>query len=287
MDTYSDHLDVVNSVLSLAYNLESYPNHLFKAGYSISRIEPRFNVNGTLNPDILFTSQNRGLLCECKSGEQHVGPNLHRYSEITTRHLIEKGIDILKEPFILDVGIFGKRNLELLKDRLEKDGINYPQVMIDEIIQRRYGDNFKDNKLKKFFNEPIAVNGQPLNILKFSVDSSDKKIAPFIFNSLIAWSVLGRKAFTPRELAENSIDTLWNSMDTKLQHALTKKIKNFLRYCKSRELSAYLQNRDDVWTIEINDHWKSRKRFSEDCDKLIKNLDQVSIWEYISNGDES
>jgi len=287
MDTYSDHLDVVNSVLSLAYNLESYPNHLFKAGYSISRIEPRFNVNGTLNPDILFTSPNRGLLCECKSGGQHIGPNLHRYSEITTRHLIEKGIDILKEPFILDVGIFGKRNLELLKDRLKKDGINYPQVMIDEIIQRRYGDNFKDKKLKTFFNEPVAVYGQPLNILKFSVDRSDKKIAPFIFNSLIAWSVLGRKTFTPRELAENSIDTLWNSMDTKLQQALTKKIKNFLRYCKSRELSAYLQNRDDVWTIEINDHWKSRKRFSEDCDKLIENLAQVSIWEYISNGDES
>ena len=44
-----DLLDVMNSVLSLAYNLESYPHHLYKAGYSISRIEPRFNVDGGVN----------------------------------------------------------------------------------------------------------------------------------------------------------------------------------------------------------------------------------------------
>ncbi|MBU4076955.1 MAG: hypothetical protein KKI06_09660, partial [Euryarchaeota archaeon] len=64
-----DHLDVINSVLSLAFNLESYPNHLYKAGYHISRIEPQFNVNGTLNPDIFFISDERGLFCECKSHE--------------------------------------------------------------------------------------------------------------------------------------------------------------------------------------------------------------------------
>ena len=89
-----DHLDVINSVLSLAYNLESYPNHLYRAGYRISRIEPRFNVNGTLNPDILFMSDKRGLFCECKSGGYYTGQNTELYQRITTRHLVEKGIDI-------------------------------------------------------------------------------------------------------------------------------------------------------------------------------------------------
>jgi hypothetical protein len=39
MEASFDHLDVINSVLSLAYNLKSYPNHLYMAGYRISRIE--------------------------------------------------------------------------------------------------------------------------------------------------------------------------------------------------------------------------------------------------------
>ena len=105
-----DHLDVINSVLSLAYNLESYPNHLHRAGYRISRIEPRFNISGigALNPDILFMSDERGLFCECKSGKYYTGQNLKLYQGITTRHLIEKGIDIPAENLELDVGIFGR-----------------------------------------------------------------------------------------------------------------------------------------------------------------------------------
>jgi hypothetical protein len=73
MEASFDHLDVINSVLSLAYNLESYPNHLYRAGYRISRIEPRFKVSGigTPNPDILFMSDEWGLFCECKSGEYY------------------------------------------------------------------------------------------------------------------------------------------------------------------------------------------------------------------------
>ena len=91
-----DHLGVINSVLSLAYNLKSYPNHLHRAGYKISGIEPRFNVSGigALNPDILFMSDECGLFCECKSGEYYTGQNLKLYQGITIRHFVEKGIDI-------------------------------------------------------------------------------------------------------------------------------------------------------------------------------------------------
>ncbi len=78
MEASFDHLDVINSVLSLAYNLKSYPNHLHRAGYKISRIEPRFNVSGigALNPDILFMSDERGLFCECKSGEYYTNKSI-------------------------------------------------------------------------------------------------------------------------------------------------------------------------------------------------------------------
>jgi len=70
MESSFDHLDVINSVLSLSYNLESYPNHLYRAGYRISRIEPRFNISGigAPNPDILFMSGERDYFVNAKAG---------------------------------------------------------------------------------------------------------------------------------------------------------------------------------------------------------------------------
>lgn len=271
---------MINSVLSLAFNLESYPNHLYKAGYHISRIEPQFNVNGTLNPDIFFISDERGLFCECKSGEFFIGNNLKQYDKITIRNLVEKGIDVPKESMEFDVAIFGKENIESLKDRLAEKGITYPQVVIDEFIQKRYGDDFKDPVLHKLFNEPVKINSKPLLILKFVEDSSFKKIAPFIFNTLMARSVSKQIAFTSRELTEESLGEIWDNLDRDLQKSLNGKVKKFLRHCRIRGLGEYLSNREDIWTIEINDRWNSRKKFSNDCSRLIQKLDQKELWDF-------
>ncbi|MFA4957019.1 MAG: hypothetical protein WC556_08630 [Candidatus Methanoperedens sp.] len=275
-----DHLDVINSVLSLAFNLESYPNHLYKAGYHISRIEPQFNVNGTLNPDIFFISDERGLFCECKSDEYFIGNNLKQYQKITIRNLVEKGIDVPKEEMEFDVGIFGKENIESLKDRLAEKGITYPQVVIDEFIQKRYGDDFKDPVLRELFSEPVKINSKPLLIIKFVEDSPFKKIAPFIFNTLMSRSVSRRTTFTSRELTEESLGEIWDHLDKDLQKSLNGKIRRFLKHCKSHELNDYLSNREDVWIIEINEHWKSRKKFSDDCNRLMGNLSQKILFDF-------
>ena len=280
-----DHLDVINSVLSLAYNLESYPNHLYRAGYRISRIEPRFNVNGTLNPDILFMSDERGLFCECKSGGYYTGQNTELYQRITTRHLVEKGIDIPTENLELDVGIFGRGNMDALADRLQAEGITYPQVMMDEFIRKVSGDDFKDPVLHDLFREPVRIHGKPLTILKFSEDSSFKKIAPHIFNTLMARSVSGRIEFTSRDLAGDSLEEIWDHLDRKSQKILSGKVKSFLKHCKTGGLGEYLSNREDVWTIDINDHWKSRKKFSDDCNRLMGNLDQKTLWDFVGFGE--
>lgn len=275
-----DHLDVINSVLSLAYNLESYPNHLYKAGYRISRIEPQFNVNRTLNPDILFISNDRGLFCECKSGEFHTGNNLKTYQNITTRNLVEKGIDVTNENLEFDVGIFGKKNIEVLKDKLQEKGITFPQVVIDEFIQKKFGDDFKDAILQELFNKPLKIERKPMVILKFSKDSSVKKIAPFIFSTLMSRSVSKQTAFTSRELTEESLGDIWDNLDKDLQKSLNGKVRKFLKHCKSHELKDYLSNNEDIWKIEINEHWKSRKKFSDDCDLLIQNLRQKILFDF-------
>lgn len=72
----SEHLFLVNSVLSLSYNLESYPNLLHKAGYKIVSIEPQFKINGSANPDLIFMSEENVLIAECKGGEYYIGTNL-------------------------------------------------------------------------------------------------------------------------------------------------------------------------------------------------------------------
>lgn len=165
----------MNAVLSLAFNLESYPSCLYEAGYTISMIEPRFNINGGINPDILFISGEKGLFAECKGGEYYIGTNLEKYDQINTRHLVEKGIDITVKIIELDVAIFGKENLEALKEILEKEKITYPQVVMNKFIQKKYGNDFKDPVLQKLFSDPIEIKGKPLTILRFSKESSLKK----------------------------------------------------------------------------------------------------------------
>ena len=275
-----DHLDVMNSVLSLAYNLESYPHHLYKAGYSISRIEPRFNVDGGVNPDILFMSDERGLFAECKSGEYYIGGNLGRYDHISTRNLVEKGIDIRSESIELDVGIFGKENMESLQEKLEEKGITYPQVIMDGIIQKKYGEDFKDTTLKTLFAEPVEIKGSPLLILKFAEDSPPEKIAPFIFQALMARSISGKIEFTTRELTEEVMTEIWENLDSKLRTTLSGNVGELLRICKNKHLRPYLSKKDEIWEIRINYHWKSRDRFSKDCDLTLKSLSQMTLFDF-------
>jgi len=278
----SDHLYLMNSVLSLAYNLESYPNHLFKAGYQISRIEPKIKVEGLLSPDIFFISNTIGLFAECKTGRYQIGLNLKKYQHINVRHLIEKGIDIPSEDFELDVAIFGYNNMNALKDKLSEEDINYPQVIIDKYIHKKYGRDFKDNVLTNLFREPAEIKGKPLIILKFDEDSPQEKIAPYVFQALMARSVESRDTFTTRDFTEDLIGDIWNSLDSKLQKALVNKVRSLLSFCKNqRELKNYLFKREDIWTIKIKDHWKSKKKFSKDCEKVMGKLNQYTLIDFI------
>lgn len=275
-----DHLDVINAVLSLAYNLESYPNHLYVAGYRISRIDPRFDVNGGVNPDILFMSRERGLFAECKAGEYYTGANIGKYEQINLRHLVEKGIDIPAEIVELDVGIFGKENLESLKEKLKDEGITYPQVIMDTVIQKKYGDDFKDPNLRDLFDKSVEIKGKPLIILKFSEDSSLNRIAPYIFQTLAARSASGRTEFTTRELTEESLGEIWNNLDRELKKRLSNKVGKFLRFCRRNHLRPYLSKEKGTWTIRINDHWKSRNRFRKDFQEVVKSLDQKTLFDF-------
>ena len=280
MDQYFDHLDVINGVLGLACNLESYPNHLFKAGYKIARIEPKFNVGGTINPDILFISDNMGLFAECKSGEHKTGANLSRYDSIQLRHLIEKGIDISDENMALDVGIFGKDNLIKLKQKLLEEGIDYSQVILSSEIKKVHGRSFKDPLLENLFSDSVVVKSKPPLMLRFTEGSSFKRIAPYVFNTLMSRSLSGKTQFKVQEITAEIVGEIWDKLDKNLKKAMVKKMKRFLNICKKENLKDYLQNNKDLWVITIGDHWKSRKKFSDDCNRLINGLKQKKLFDF-------
>lgn len=270
----------MNAVLSLAFNLESYPNHLYKAGYSISLIEPRLSVDGGINPDILFMSETRGLFAECKGATFYIGANLEKYDQITLRHLVEKGIDISTELLELDVGIFGKENLEFLKERLESQGIDYPQVILNHVIQKKYGRDFKDPRLQSLFSIPVEIKGKPLNVMRFAPDSSLKKIAPYVFQTLISRILNGNTEFTTRELAGETLGEIREYLDSQLVKALSSKMGEFLRTCRKTHLRKYLSKDGETWRIRVNDHWKSRNRFRQDCQKVVEDLDQTTLFDF-------
>ncbi len=287
-DSSSNHLNTINAVLSLAYNLESYPNHLFEAGYRISRIEPKLSIRipgytkpKKVEPDIIFMSDKRALIAECKTGKYKTGSNLKNYSSISITQLARKGIDIPTEDLEFDVGIFGKKNMDTLKEKLEEEGIHYPQVVIDDVIQKKYGDDFKDPILRDKFNEPVRVMGPPLAIVKFSKDSPFKAIAPYALNTLMSWTISenGKKEFMPRELAEEVLGEIWANFDEEWQKDMTRKVKDFLRYSKTHQLKDYLNNNGEVWTITIKTHWKSRKKFSNDSKLLIHGFSQKTLYD--------
>ena len=277
-DQSFDHLDIINAVLGLAYNFESYPNHLFKAGYKLSRIEPIIGIPDSVNPDILFMSENRGLFAECKGGKIKIGSNLRRYDSIQVRHLIEKGIDIPTESLELDVGIFGRDNLIHLKEQLTEKGIDYPQVILDKTVEQIHGRSFKDPKLNALFSESVEIKSKAPLILKFTHSSPVKKIAPFIFTTLMSRLITGRNKFKVRDLTEEVMGDIWDNLDKSLQNTLVDKMKKFLRQCKTKQLTNYLKNSDDVWSVDIPDHWKSRKKFSDDCNRFIRELDQKDLF---------
>jgi len=281
MDQYSDHLDLVNAVLGLACNLESYPNHFFKAGYKVMRIEPKFNVGGTINPDILLVSDNMGLFAECKSGEYKIGANLNRYDSIQLRHLIEKGIDISDENMDLDVGIFGKDNLIKLNQKLLEEGIDYSQVILSNEIKKISGRSFKDPLLETLFSDSVVVKSKPPLMLKFTESSPFKRIAPFVFNTLMSRSLSGKTQFGVREITAEVVGEIWEKLDKDLKKTMVKKMKLFLNRCKRKHLKDYLQNSDDLWTISIGDHWKTRKKFSDDCNRFINSLNQKELFEFL------
>ena len=280
-DQSFDHLDIINAVLGLAYNFESYPNHLFKAGYKLSRIEPIIGVPDSINPDILFMSENMGLFAECKGGKFNIGSNLSRYDSIQVRHLIEKGIDIPTENLELDVGIFGRDNLMHLKEQLTGKGIDYPQVILDKTVEQIHGRSFKDPKLNDLFSESVEIKSKAPLILKFTDSSPVKRIAPFIFTTLMSRSITGRNKFKVRNLTEEVMDDIWDNLDKNVQNTLVEKVRAILRQCKRKQLSNYLKNSEDVWSISITDHWKSRKKFSDDCNRFIHELDQKELFDFI------
>ena len=279
-DQSFDHLDIINAVLGLAYNFESYPNHLFKAGYKVSRIEPIIGIPNWINPDILFMSENMGLFAECKGGTFQIGSNLSRYDSITVRHLIEKGIDIPSENLELDVGIFGRDNLTHLKERLSEEGIDYPQVILDGRIQQIHGRAFSDPLLNDLFSEPREISSKAPLILKFTDDSPIEKIAPFVFSELMSRSITRKHDFKVRELTEEVMGDIWDNLDKDLQKTLVNKIQSFLRRCKGKQLKNYLRNNAEVWTVSISDHWNSRKKFSADCNLFIRELSQKELFDF-------
>jgi len=144
-----------------------------------------------------------------------------------------------------------KENLESLKEKLKDEGITYPQVIMHTV-----------------------------HILKFSEDSSLNRIAPYIFQTLTARSASGRTEFTTRELTEELLGEIWNNLDRELRKRLSNKVRKLLRFCKRNHIQPYLSKKEDIWTIKINDHWKSRNRFREDFQEVVKSLDQRTLFDF-------
>lgn len=276
-----NHLDLVNAVIGLTYNLQSYPNHFYKTGYHIAMIEPSFKVNGELKPDLLLMAVERGLLVECKTGNMGTGKNTKNYSNIGMMDVATKGIDIPSEKLELDVAIFGKNNIDKLKDKLKSEGIEYPQVILDGYIEKVAGNSFKDPQLEEQFTTKQSIDGHCPLTLKFSDESTKKLIAAEVIKIFMSRCISGQKEFTSKELTKEMVGEIWDKLDSELQKTLNHKVSKVLAACwGNKEFKTYFKKTDGKYSIEVNDNWKSRRKFSIECNKFIKNLDQKTLLDF-------
>ncbi|MBU7043328.1 MAG: hypothetical protein HXS47_07020 [Theionarchaea archaeon] len=177
-------------------------------------------------------------------------------------------------------GVFGGNNFEILIQRLKENGITYPQVKIDTVIQKISGDDFKDSELIGLFSDAVRIEGKPLHIIKFSTNSLHEDIAPYIIQALMARSIKGSPSFTTRDLTREIFEDIWDSFDTKYQTSLCGKVATILKMAKNNQLTTYLKKDRETWSIKVSDHWKSRKKFAKNCQNLIDNLSQKTLFDY-------
>lgn len=131
------------------------------------------------------------------------------------------------------------------------------------------------------FAEPAEIKRKPLAILRFTENSPLKKVAHYIFQLLMERLASGKIEFTTRELTKELMGEIWENLDREFQKTLSNKVGLFLRRCKNEYLRPYLSKKENIWKVRVKDHWKSRKKFSEDCRKMVRNLDQKSLYDFL------
>jgi hypothetical protein len=276
-------LQQVNALVGLSMRIDGWPSILADLGYTLDRIELKFQIPDPnrpglsiyVNPDLLFVAdmRNLSLIAELKSGTFQGFKQLDRLVILTPKDLIRYGRMPVRDLSQIDkhrISVMQVINSEFLGEYLpEFNRVEHlaSLVSIDSLtIISHYGD-LTDRQADRVFKDGIALVGChiPTKLIPVLPTTDDEyELIESVVNGVKELWVNNARAITLVDIAQAVYKRLWERFDNAAKTRYLRIVRDTVRDMQETEFFAYLRPVPDQ-----NDKW-SLLRLPETFDK--KNL---------------
>jgi len=282
MGGLSDHTKLINIIISLASKNvpKDWNNALWRLGYYVASIEPRFPIDGVgnSNPDIVLYSEKYKhiVIIDCKSKTLKEKQTM-KYLKLKNNPKILINYGVVEAPINNDLS--GDVSFASFHDISNNPQVRDNPIVIlhvikneniIEIIDRK--GNFEINDLNLIF--PIQINSKPLyHLYPFDIDDTEL-FKCHIVHKLIKYAY-SNKEFTLDELLRDILPT-WDLIhDTEKRRGFKNRARDILKDLQNKGLETYLKSKklsksETRWYIDVKDSPQSMQAFIKKCKEIIE-----------------
>jgi hypothetical protein len=252
-------LEQVNAFVALSMRIEGWPTTLADLGYTLDRIELKFQIPDPtrpgysiyINPDLFFVADTRNLslIAELKSGRFQGFSQLDKLVNVTPKDLIRYGRMPVRDFSQMSkhkISIIQVINSEFLNEYLpEFQRVNHAVCLIcidSSSIQSHYG-TLNDKQAERRFKEGISLVGYhlPTKLVPVLPTTDDEyALIESVVDGVKELWVNNARSVTPSEVASTIYKRLWDRFDNEAKARYLKVAKGVLHDMQESEFHLYL-----------------------------------------------
>jgi len=234
----SSHTLLINAVIGLCKNTNSWIHPLADLGYKVDVIEQSMRIDKsekTIKPDIVVTSNKliHSIVFECNGGTTIDRNQISRYNDLTNNDLSRWANTYTTEDYSHDICImdFAENH-----DSISKQTANFPTLSLSNHYLKKHG-KFSKTKLEEQFRKPTSIKKfkPPISYYPFSETEDRSVIMPYVLRAMI--SLFSTKSndldiSNVEDLSQRilvRVHKLWNKLSKEHQRRLQTTITNLLR----------------------------------------------------------
>ncbi len=239
---------MLNLWIGLCMGDPALPDDIKTLGYEIQWIESEFSNQDykTVRPELIIASRqlSHTLILEFKSGANLKPDQLHRYSRIVKKDLVEKALIDIDMADLFDVVIIGQgENAERLKIGLDEKSYSFPLLITEANLLKLIYNKFTNSSLNQLFLNEFKINFDlvPSQYIPLDQDSELDEVAELIIPVLFKY--MSTQTPAPRV----SVDTIchhicpvWDCMGTPFRNIFKLKVKQVLEKAANTFFKEYL-----------------------------------------------